>query len=169
LNTTYVRTLKLRSEQGTHEIGLEYGRDGHHFRHAGLDTRLAVDGAAGSHLIVRLGERTLAADVVRCGDELHVFVAGRHQALTLVDVVAHAAEHGGGHAGLTAPMPGRVIAVHAARGERVAEGAPLLVMEAMKMEHAIVAPADGTVDEVLYEVGDQVAEGAALVSFSPSE
>jgi len=69
---------------------------------------------------------------------------------------------------MTAPMPGRVIAVRVARGARVAKGATLLVMEAMKMEHAIVAPADGVVEEVLYGVGDQVAEGAALVAFAPA-
>jgi 3-methylcrotonyl-CoA carboxylase alpha subunit len=48
----------------------------------------------------------------------------------------------------------------------VARGAALLVMEAMKMEHTIVAPADGVVAEVLYAVGDQVAEGAELVRFA---
>jgi 3-methylcrotonyl-CoA carboxylase alpha subunit len=50
----------------------------------------------------------------------------------------------------------------------VARGAALLVMEAMKMEHTIVAPADGTVDEILFGVGEQVAEGAALVQFTPA-
>ena len=67
-----------------------------------------------------------------------------------------------------AAYPGKVVAVHAARGARVARGAALLVMEAMKMEHTIVAPADGTVDEVLFGVGEQVAEGAALVQFTPA-
>jgi 3-methylcrotonyl-CoA carboxylase alpha subunit len=63
-------------------------------------------------------------------------------------------------------MPGKVIAVHVAAGAKVAKGAPLLVMEAMKMEHTIVAPDDGTVEAVLYGTGDQVAEGAPLVHFA---
>ena len=62
-------------------------------------------------------------------------------------------------------MPGKVIAISAVTGARVERGAPLLVMEAMKMEHTIVAPADGIIEEVLYGVGDQVAEGAELVRF----
>jgi 3-methylcrotonyl-CoA carboxylase alpha subunit len=66
-------------------------------------------------------------------------------------------------------MPGKVIAVQVQNGAQVTKGAPLLIMEAMKMEHTIVAPADGKVDEVLYGVGDQVAEGAALVRFSAGE
>jgi len=63
-------------------------------------------------------------------------------------------------------MPGKVIAVHVAAGSKVAKGAPLLVMEAMKMEHTIVAPGDGTVEAVLYAAGEQVAEGAPLVTFA---
>jgi 3-methylcrotonyl-CoA carboxylase alpha subunit len=51
----------------------------------------------------------------------------------------------------------------------VAKGTPLLVMEAMKMEHTIVAPDDGTVEAVLYGAGEQVAEGAALVTFAADD
>ncbi len=57
-------------------------------------------------------------------------------------------------------MPGKVIAVMVQPGSTVTRGTPLLVMEAMKMEHTISAPADGVVSEVLYGVGEQVAEGA---------
>jgi len=48
-------------------------------------------------------------------------------------------------------------------GDAVSRGQPLAVMEAMKMEHTIAAPADGTVEELLYAPGDQVAEGAELL------
>jgi 3-methylcrotonyl-CoA carboxylase alpha subunit len=51
----------------------------------------------------------------------------------------------------------------------VTKGTALLVMEAMKMEHTIIAPADGTVDDFLYGVGEQVNEGASLVAFSRAE
>ena len=65
--------------------------------------------------------------------------------------------------GLTAPMPGNVLATHVAQGEAVAEGQLLLVLEAMKMQHRITAPFDGTVKEVHVEEGQQVDNGALLV------
>ncbi|NEK55917.1 3-methylcrotonyl-CoA carboxylase, partial [Rhizobium leguminosarum] len=70
---------------------------------------------------------------------------------------------------LTAPMPGKVIAVLAAPGQTVTKGAPLVVMEAMKMEHTLTAPANGVVESVLYGVGDQVTEGVQLLAFKPAE
>ncbi|HVL56613.1 MAG TPA: acetyl-CoA carboxylase biotin carboxyl carrier protein subunit, partial [Burkholderiaceae bacterium] len=78
--------------------------------------------------------------------------------------LAHAGEESLDSGRLTAPMPGKVIAVMVAAGDSVARGQPLMVIEAMKMEHTIAAPADGKVEQVLYRVGDQVDEGAALVA-----
>ncbi|WGL52724.1 biotin carboxylase N-terminal domain-containing protein [Nocardioides sp. BP30] len=63
---------------------------------------------------------------------------------------------------LLAPMPGSVVAVHAGVGDEVAEGQPLLVLEAMKMQHTIAAPHAGTVTEIDVAVGDQVNGGAVL-------
>jgi 3-methylcrotonyl-CoA carboxylase alpha subunit len=168
-NITYTRTITLESERGVHDVDLEYGRDGWHFRHGEIDTLLAVIAASGSRLTLRFADRTLAADVARHGDELHIFAEGRHRMLMLVDVIALAGERDSGDAGLAAPMPGKVIAVNVTKGARVSKGGALLVMEAMKMEHTIVAPSDGVVDEILYGIGDQVKEGAALVVFSPAE
>jgi len=166
LNQTYTRTLTLASTLGRHDVLLDYGRDGWHYRHGDLATPLELAARDGSHLRLRFGDRTIAADVLRDGDELHVFSGGRHRVLTLVDAIAHAGEHEGGDTGLAAPMPGKVIAVHVAAGSKVTKGTPLLVMEAMKMEHTIVAPEDGTVEAVLYGAGEQVAEGAPLVTFA---
>jgi 3-methylcrotonyl-CoA carboxylase alpha subunit len=64
-------------------------------------------------------------------------------------------------------MPGKVIALMVQAGAKVARGQPLLVMEAMKMEHTISAPADGEVAAIRHAVGDQVAEGAQLIEFVP--
>ena len=70
-----------------------------------------------------------------------------------------------GAAGLLAPMPGKVIAIIAKAGDTVSKGDKLLVLEAMKMEHTICAPADGTVQAFYFEAGEQVTEGAELVDF----
>ena len=61
-------------------------------------------------------------------------------------------------------MPGKIISIAVKAGDSVTKGQPLLVMEAMKMEHTISAPADGKVEELFYAVGDQVTEGAELVA-----
>ena len=66
-------------------------------------------------------------------------------------------------------MPGKIVAVLVGGGQAVKKGDPLLIMEAMKMEHTIHAPAQGTVAELLYAVGDQVAEGVQLLSFTVVE
>ena len=65
--------------------------------------------------------------------------------------------------GLTAPMPGNVLATHVQQGEEVREGQLLLILEAMKMQHRIVAPFDGSVKELHVGEGDQVDNGALLV------
>jgi len=66
---------------------------------------------------------------------------------------------------LTAPMPGKVTKVHVEAGAKVKKGAPLLTLEAMKMEHTLSAPADGTVTMLRCGQGDQVEEGVELVAF----
>jgi 3-methylcrotonyl-CoA carboxylase alpha subunit len=104
--------------------------------------------------------------VVRDAENFHIFHAGQHWQLTWHDPIAHAgeAEIEGGR--LTAPMPGKIIALLVKQGEEVQQGAPLLIMEAMKMEHTIHAPANGKVEDLLYAVGDQVPEGAQLLAFT---
>jgi acetyl/propionyl-CoA carboxylase alpha subunit len=67
---------------------------------------------------------------------------------------------------LTAPMPGTVVRVAAEKGQQVAAGDVLVVLEAMKMEHAVRATVDGTVDDVLVTAGQQVDDGAVLVVVS---
>jgi 3-methylcrotonyl-CoA carboxylase alpha subunit len=97
------------------------------------------------------------------GERVAVFGQAGMALVDEIDPVAHAGDHAGAEGGLTAPMPGKVIAFLAKAGERVARGQAVAVMEAMKMEHTLNAPRDGVVAELLYAVGDQVAEGAALL------
>jgi acetyl/propionyl-CoA carboxylase alpha subunit len=66
---------------------------------------------------------------------------------------------------ITAPMPGKVVAVHVSAGQKVRRGDALLVLEAMKMEHTMTAPRDGDIETVGASAGDQIAEGAVLVRF----
>jgi 3-methylcrotonyl-CoA carboxylase alpha subunit len=123
--------------------------------------RLAEDGT----LAVDLGGRRTSATIVRRGADITVFHQGGSHRLTLIEPLAGAedAEAPGGK--LIAPMPGRIIAVLAEAGADVTKGQALIVMEAMKMEHTIKAPAEGRIAKVRYAVGDQVEDGAELIVF----
>ena len=66
-------------------------------------------------------------------------------------------------------MPGRVVSLAVAAGDRVAKGAPVVTLEAMKMEHGLTAPFDAVVAEAPVSVGQQVTEGALLVRLERAE
>jgi 3-methylcrotonyl-CoA carboxylase alpha subunit len=117
----------------------------------------------GGEIRVELDGARLAPTVVRDGDMLHVFHEGGHWRLGIYDPLTAAEAHEGATGGLTAPMPGKVTALHVKAGASVKAGQPLIVVEAMKMEHTIQAPADGKVAEVRFKPGDQVSEGEVLI------
>ncbi|MCV0404163.1 MAG: excisionase family DNA-binding protein [Chloroflexi bacterium] len=106
-------------------------------------------------------------------DTAHVDVEGQSLTFTLAppptieSAVAHAAAEAGGGATLTAPMPGRVIAVRAAEGDTISARQPVIVIEAMKMEHAVVSPIDGTLSRLLTAEGQQVQRGDVLAELAP--
>src|SRR5262249_6937838 len=85
----------------------------------------------------------------------------RHVALKSYDAVD--VDHLDGDGVIKAPMHGKVLAILVEQGAPVHKGQRLAVVEAMKMEHALVAPVDGTVSEVAVEAGVQVAEGAKIM------
>ncbi len=64
---------------------------------------------------------------------------------------------------LTSPMPGKIFKIIAAEGEKVTKGQTILILEAMKMEHAIRSDKDGTVKKILYKVGELVQGGVTLI------
>jgi 3-methylcrotonyl-CoA carboxylase alpha subunit len=103
------------------------------------------------------------ATVYADGERVHVFTPEGAVALVAVDRLAHAGDAASEGGRLTAPMPGKVVRFAVQPGEAVKRGQPLAVLEAMKMEHIIAAPADGVVEALLYAPGDQVAEGADLL------
>jgi 3-methylcrotonyl-CoA carboxylase alpha subunit len=136
--------------------------------------QLAVNGTAaplsfraeGDAIALRVGERDVRASVYTLGETDHVFTAAGAAQITTIDPLAHAGEGAAEGGRLTAPMPGKVVSFSVQAGDKVSKGQALAVMEAMKMEHTIAAPADGTVAELLYAPGDQVAEGAELLKLS---
>ena len=119
----------------------------------------------GDGFAVEIDNRRLIASVVAVDDKRHVFLQGSTYQL-LRDDPLHLVEAGGAQGGgLTAPMPGKVVALLAQPGQLVEKGTPLLILEVMKMEHTITAPAAGIIKAFCYATGEQVSDGAALVEF----
>jgi 3-methylcrotonyl-CoA carboxylase alpha subunit len=112
---------------------------------------------------VTLDQHTSAAVIRRAGDKIVVKCGAHSIAARRIDPLAQAGASEAEAGRLTAPMPGKIVALLVAAGSKVIRGQPLVVMEAMKMEHTIAAPADGTIKELLYAVGDQVGDGAQLL------
>jgi acetyl-CoA/propionyl-CoA carboxylase biotin carboxyl carrier protein len=112
---------------------------------------------------------------VLVGETVHVDVDGRSVAISPapppdVDRAARAASahaSAGGRVEIVAPMPGRVVTVHRRAGDAVEAVEPVVTLEAMKMEHVVVAPVAGLVAELAVAAGDQVARGQALGSIEP--
>ena len=103
-----------------------------------------------------------APKVVVSGDLVTVF-ADYGLEFHKVNLLDRAADAGAGGNVIAAPMPGQVKAIFAEIGQEVKEGDRLAILEAMKMEHSLLAARDGIVAEVLAHAGDQVEEGAALI------
>ncbi|MFM7800906.1 MAG: acetyl/propionyl/methylcrotonyl-CoA carboxylase subunit alpha [Limnohabitans sp.] len=111
----------------------------------------------------RWGGHVLRSHVYRHGQDSHVFADAGEACLTRIDPLAHASQDSVASGNLAAPMPGKLLSFAVKVGDKVEAGQALAVMEAMKMEHTVTAPAAGTVSELLYLPGDQVAEGAPLL------
>ncbi|MEO0036621.1 MAG: hypothetical protein RLZZ501_2644 [Pseudomonadota bacterium] len=125
---------------------------------------LAPDG----RLEATLGATRRRAGFVHRDGRITLFLDGRSHVLSIVDPLpADAPDLAGG--GVVAPMPGVVTALLVEPGMRVGQGQPLVVMEAMKMEHTLTAPADGTVTALPYPIGALVEDGAVLVDFAVGE
>jgi 3-methylcrotonyl-CoA carboxylase alpha subunit len=139
-----------------HDGGLQLTIDGN-------TAALRYTPVAGGALDVRYGDLRSTVHLYKKGEVAHVFAAQGATQIVAIDALAHAGEVHAEVGRLTAPMPGKVVSFSVKAGDLVKKGQALAVMEAMKMEHTIAAPADGTVAELLFAPGDQVTEGAELL------
>jgi len=147
-----------------------------HFRPQGYvldlpDGPLAVRGERepNGDIVGDFGGVRRRAAVVRQDREITVITGGHTHRLMRLDP-RHAGEDEAEDEGaVIAPMPGRIIRVLAAVGETVEKGQVLVMLEAMKMEHSLCAPADGVIETLDYTEGDQVEEGETLIVIGPGE
>jgi 3-methylcrotonyl-CoA carboxylase alpha subunit len=168
LNQDNHHALTFRDGEQLREIVVHYRPNGYEIEAGGERRRLSGT-VNGTHISARFDETAVQGSVVRSGHRRDIFIGAEHVALEFVDPYAHDIDDITGGGSLNAPMPGKVIAIMATVGMTVERGTPLLVMEAMKMEHTIAAPANGIVKEINYAVGEQVAEGAVLIGFEAAQ
>jgi 3-methylcrotonyl-CoA carboxylase alpha subunit len=154
----------------------------------GAEERLVCATAQAGSWLLQFGDRAIRAEAERRADgafsmllggvrkqitvldhgaETAVFLDGESWRLTEVDPLAARAGEDPTAGRLTAPMPGRVTQRMVEPGTSVRRGQPLIVIEAMKMEHTVTAPADGIVEAVRFAPGDLVEEGAELIVLAP--
>jgi acetyl/propionyl-CoA carboxylase alpha subunit len=123
-----------------------------------------LQSAGTAHVIALVPPLPAAALTVSAqGDETVVFAEGRAFAFSEISADETGQSAGGGDGTVRSPMPGHILSVAVAVGDAVKKGAPLLVMEAMKMEMTLAAPGDGTVAELHAAAGARVAEGILLL------
>ena len=117
------------------------------------------EGKPGRAIVTIDGSRRVA-HVARSGDTWWVHIDGRAHEVTLHEKGSSSSADEGS---LKAPMPGTVLQVMAKVGQRVREGQHLMTLEAMKMEHKVVAPKAGEITKVNFSDGDRVEMGSPLV------
>jgi 3-methylcrotonyl-CoA carboxylase alpha subunit len=145
----------------SHAVAIHFTPEGLRFATGGREQALSGSDEDGS-LQVALGQASFRVRAVRDGAHWHLFRNGAHRVLALKSAQT-APEPDSTLGTLAAPMPGKVLQVLVAVGAKVAKGTPLVILEAMKMEHSIAAPHDGRVAEIHFQAGEQVNEGAQLL------
>jgi 3-methylcrotonyl-CoA carboxylase alpha subunit len=122
----------------------------------------------GTELLFELESERMQASVRRQNADFDVALAGRSWRLRRLDPFARRAGAELDPARVVAPVHGRVLEVPVSPGSSVKRGQALMLLECMKLEYRVTAPADGLVEALHYRTGDVVEEGALLLTFVPS-
>ena len=130
------------------------------------DFSIGYDESRGSIIIESLG-RMYRADATKVGDAWWVSLEGKTHIVRERSQASTSSDTGKGS--LTAPMPGTVREVFVKTGQRVREGQPMMILEAMKMEHQISAPGPGEVSSIHFKEGDRVDMGEILISITSQD
>ena len=119
--------------------------------------------------ILHIGERVIKGFAVRDKDRVFVHALGRNWVFD--DITSQSAAAGSSRIGgavadsVEAPMPGSIIKLLVSEGDSVKQNQPLVIVEAMKMENEVLAPADAIIEKILVSAGQQVGAGETLITF----
>jgi len=156
--------MHLRDANSLHKLTLHFRRDHYEVVNEGRNVKVSNAALDNNVLSVTLDGVRRRANIVFENRQLTLFIDGNTWFVELDDPLARAADQEGGSGRVTAPMPGTVVAVLVTEGQTVAKNQPLMVLEAMKMEHTLRAPAAGKVINLNVAKGDQVTESADLIT-----
>jgi 3-methylcrotonyl-CoA carboxylase alpha subunit len=168
LNEPHVHRLVLHCHQADHDVEIEQRGTDYWVRWADRETRVTGELEGDSLLLEAEGHRRRAT-LARTHDGFTLYLPEGACHFQRVAPDTGEADHGAGDDGLLAPMNGTIVALLVEPGTTVEAQAPLLVMEAMKMEHTLRAPKSGTVTAFHFQPGDLVDGGALLMDFESSE
>ncbi len=143
------------------------GRNRFRVRSDTLACSLSLAKGADGQVRVQVDDHQTSFHVRHQGSSVEITQDGQAYVFTIPDKTGAGDTDLSAGDAIVAPMPGSVVAIDAREGEAVQAGARLVLLEAMKMEHALTAARDGIVEKVLVEVGDQVQDGEVLVRLVP--
>ncbi len=195
LYTPLTRVVQLEHNEQLYSIAISYAKQGYTLSVNGgelhclsapqLLTHATVQNAAehgatahnshattkpvGKRLHCIIGSQTIQASVLETASHWIVFNNGVPLSFKKVPELSWVNKTAAAGGSVTAPMPGKIVALLVEPGSIIKQGQALLVMEAMKMEHTLTAPSDGTLEEFLFRVGDQVTDGAILLRMTASK
>ena len=160
-----LRLLPLQHGERQHTLHVQARPDGWQVQRDDEPARVVTGRFAQGQLDVALDAGRWRAGVQREGNQVYLFTAQGQQRFVVHDPVGESEQSTADAGSLLAPMPGKIVATLVEAGSTVTRGTPLVVLEAMKMEHTLAAPADGIVHGYRAKAGEQVADGAVLVDF----
>ncbi len=163
-NSDNYHRILLRDDDQEYSVILHYRPDGYLLELPDKELHVTGELTEDGELLATIDGHRCRARVIRQGLELTLFNGAVSRTLSLDDPLYGLLDRTTVGGNLTAPMPGKVIAIHTENGAAVEAGAPLLTLEAMKMEHTINAPSAGTVTEIYFSVGEMVEDGAQLIA-----
>ena len=169
MNGSFPQTVALRLGEIERTVAAESRPDGMFALSLAGETALArlLPGEDGDRLRVDGVEHRLR--VLARGEAISVLLDGRTHVLHALDKLAPPARASAAGDRVLAPIPGRIARFLVAAGDVVSKGAPLVVLEAMKMELTLAAPIDGVIAPLRHAVNDMVEEGVELVGFETPE
>jgi 3-methylcrotonyl-CoA carboxylase alpha subunit len=165
----HLTLIDVSGGQAAHKLAFDYARDGFLFH---LKKSVVPVSATLSHagrLSADLSGRHLSAGFAAASDEVTLFLDGISYRLKRAGIDLGEEDGEAAALRITAPMPGRIIAVHVASGKTVEKGTALIVLEAMKMEHTLKAGHAGKIEHVGCKPGDQIREGQELLRFAAAQ